>query len=273
MTLGPGDASCHWFDRKYDTNGTPSCWWLSLGSKLLTYWWTIHAFFWCKLVVYILELLGFLEIGEAYQVDPCRGLSGWIGRIVVVFLSKNGNSCLAKACRKARCHQHPVAHESGVPSFSRWYQKSEKFWWKKISKGESNLVGSLEALLGCTLSSLPLFEGLPTGSSLRRCVRRETEVYRMCWWVEVVEVMNIWKKEGGIWLLWQMFENPKSLVQMVDFIDTCANGGDMTLVDFPKSDAFLSCSISHPIKPQRWCMLGTVTPTSGGAPVGISNHR
>lgn len=38
----------------------------------------------------------------------------------------------------------------------------------------------------------------------------------MCWWVEVVEVMKIWKKEGGIWLLWQMFENPKV---------ACANGG------------------------------------------------
>lgn len=74
-----------------------------------------------------------------------------------------------------------------------------------------------------------------------------------------------------------MFENPKSLVQMVDFIDTCANGGDMTLVEiltFPNlRTKFLSCSISHPIKPERWCMLGTVTPTSGGAPVGISNHR
>ena len=56
---------------------------------------------------------------QAYQVDPCRGLSGWIGPIGVFCDRKTRKhvSCQV-ACRKARCHQHPVAHEWGLPSLT-----------------------------------------------------------------------------------------------------------------------------------------------------------
>ena len=96
-------------DRKYDTDGT-SCWWLSLGSKVTDYSWPIHAVFWCLLEsgVPSWSLSWFVRLDRADRRFFCRTTGKHVFRQV--------------ACRKARCHQHPVAHEWGVPSFTGDWQ-------------------------------------------------------------------------------------------------------------------------------------------------------
>lgn len=104
-----------------------------------------------------------LHIGVSGISWDQRGVPSWSLSWIIRLDRADSRGIFVEERKQVSCQSVSQGTVSPTPSGARvrgaqLFQVIPKIWsilMKKVSKGESNLVGSLEALLGCTLSSLP----------------------------------------------------------------------------------------------------------------------